>query len=210
MLTVNAHGAIGFLVVAVSLIQGCASTNSVSGEPLLGAAASAPNSSYVMNNDNDIVLSADELCVRTARWNSEDLVAACGNVEVVAEAEAEAPGSVLVAYNGRALFEFDSSVLTGAGEAELDTLTAKLNSQDKITGIEIIGHADNVGSDAYNQNLSEQRAESVKSYLQRSLRTVAVTASGLGESAPIADNDTELGRSLNRRVDVKIAATVEQ
>ena len=62
----------------------------------------------------------------------------------------------------------------------------------------------------YNQNLSELRAESVKSYLQRSLRTVAVTASGLGESAPVADNNTESGRSQNRRVDVKIAATVEQ
>ena len=96
------------------------------------------------------------------------------------------------------------------GKVELDRLTAKLNTQDSIKSIEIVGHADNVGSDAYNQTLSEQRADTVKSYLQKSLRTVAVTASGLGESAPIADNDTESGRSQNRRVDVKIAAIVEK
>ena len=207
MLTVNARGAIGFLIVAASFSQGCATKNS-SDEPLLAGAASAPNSSYVMSNDKkNIVMSVADQCVRTVRWNSEDFVGECGDVEVVAEA---APGNVLVAYNGRALFEFDSSALTGAGEAELDRLTAKLNSQDKIKSIEIVGHTDSVGTDVYNQNLSELRAESVKSYLQKSLRTVAVTASGLGESAPVADNNTESGRSQNRRVDVKIAATVEQ
>lgn len=202
MQTLNARGAIGILFVAASLTQGCATKDSVGDEPQLGAAVATQGSGYVVSSKN-IVKSGDDHCVRTSVWNSEDIVVECGGV-------VEEPGSVLVAYNGRALFEFDSSVLTGAGKGALDVLTAKLNSQDSIKSIEIVGHADSVGTDAYNQNLSELRAESVKSYLQESLRTVAVTASGLGESSPIADNDTEQGRSQNRRVDVKIAALVEQ
>jgi len=205
MQTVNTRQAIGILFVVASLSQGCGTKNGVNDVPLLAAAASAPSTSYVISAGSDIVKSSKDSCVRTSGWDSADLVVECGGV--VADA---APGNILVAYNGRALFEFDSSVLTGAGQVELDRLTAKLNSQDSIRSIEIVGHADSVGTDSYNQNLSELRAESVKSYLQRSLRTVAVTASGLGESAPIADNDTETGRSQNRRVDVKIAAMVEQ
>jgi len=206
MQTVNARGAVGLLIVA-ALTQGCATKDSASAEPLLAAASPAPTSSYVMNEGSGIVTSGGKLCVRTSSWSSEEIVVECGGI--VAE-PAPAPGSVLVGYNGRALFEFDSSILTGEGKVELDRLTAKLNTQDSIKSIEIVGHADSIGSDAYNQSLSEQRAESVKSYLQQSLRTVAVTASGLGESSPVADNNTETGRSLNRRVDVKIAAMVEK
>ena len=206
MQIISARGAIGILFAVASLSQGCATKDGVSDEPLLAAAAPAPGSSYVVSAaSKNVVKSADDLCVRTSSWDSEDIVIECGGV--VAEAE---PGSVLVAYNGRALFEFDSSVITSAGKAELNRLTAKLNSQDTIRSIEIIGHADSVGSEAYNQKLSELRANSVQSYLQRSLRTVAVSASGMGESNPVADNDTEKGRSLNRRVDVKIAAMVEK
>jgi len=97
----------------------------------------------------------------------------------------------------------------GAGQAELDRLTAKLNAQDKIEAIEVVGHTDNLGSEQYNQKLSENRAEAVRQYLQRSLNNVTVNTSGMGEAVPVADNETESGRRLNRRVDVKIAALIE-
>ena len=54
--------------------------------------------------------------------------------------------------------------------------------------------------------LSERRANTVKGYLQKSLQAVAVTARGMGETAPIADNSTANGRRLNRRVEVEVGA----
>ena len=128
MQTVNARGAIGTLFIVASLSQGCANTDRSGDEPLLAAAVSAPNSSYVLSGDSKIVKAADKkLCVRTSKWSAEDVYVECGDV---AAEEPAAPGNVLVAYNGRALFEFDSSVLTGVGKVELDRLTAKLNTQD--------------------------------------------------------------------------------
>jgi len=200
MLTNNAR-AMGVLIVVASMCQGCATSNNASDEPLL-AAAKSPHSSYVAASVEQMVMSTHNLCVRTTNWSADNVMGECDGVV--------APGSTLVAYNGRALFEFDSANITNAGMAELNRLTARLNAQDKIKSIEIVGHADSIGTDMYNQKLSERRAESVKGYLQQSLRDVAVTAKGMGESSPVADNGTDNGRSLNRRVDVNIAAMVEQ
>ena len=67
--------------------------------------------------------------------------------------------------------------------------------------LSIVGHTDNVGSDEYNQKLSEDRAEAVKSYLvKKGVGEISITAEGKGESEPIADNNTSEGRDKNRRV----------
>jgi len=73
--------------------------------------------------------------------------------------------------------------------------------------IEIGGHTDSRGSNAYNQTLSEQRANAVLEYLTTkfpALQRSQYSAKGYGESAPIADNKTETGRALNRRVEFKV------
>jgi outer membrane protein OmpA-like peptidoglycan-associated protein len=65
----------------------------------------------------------------------------------------------------------------------------------------IVGHTDSQGDEAYNQRLSEDRAESVKSYLvKKGVGEISITAEGKGESEPIADNNTAEGREKNRRV----------
>ena len=70
----------------------------------------------------------------------------------------------------------------------------------------IEGYTDSVGSDDYNQALSSRRAESVQSYLVgQGIDRGRLTASGLGESAPVADNESAMGRQLNRRVEVIIS-----
>lgn len=206
MQTIFARGAMGILVIATCLTQGCATA--VSEEPLLAGAGVGSMEGFVINTESDAVMSAQNKCVRTISWNAEHTVAECN--AVAKEPVPVQPGSALVSYNGRALFEFDSATLTSAGQAELDRLTAKLNAQDQIESIEVVGHADNVGTDAYNQKLSESRAASVKRHLLQSLNSVDVSAKGMGESAPVADNSTTAGRRLNRRVDVNIAAMVEQ
>ncbi len=200
------------IAVAVSLLQGCATIDSDNGQ-INKAAAS--DSGYVTNSAEGIVMTSDEHCLRTVSWSSENSLSKCGEVsasftEPQPVQQPVESGSALVTFSGRALFDFDSATLTGAGREQLDQLTAKLNAQDEIKAIEIVGHADSIGSDAYNQKLSENRADAVKVHLQRSLKTVAVRSKGMGESAPIAENNTDAGRRVNRRVDVNIAAMVEQ
>ena len=111
-----------------------------------------------------------------------------------------------VVLSGRALFPYDSAQLTGQGNREMTTLIDKLKSYSDIELIDVVGHADSRGAADYNQGLSERRAETVKSTLQGAFPNVPVTASGLGETAPVASNDTAEGRRLNRRVEIRVEA----
>jgi len=71
--------------------------------------------------------------------------------------------------------------------------------------VSVIGHTDNVGSDSYNQALSERRASSVAEYLiSQGLEPGKVTSQGRGESQPITDNESEEGRARNRRVELHL------
>jgi outer membrane protein OmpA-like peptidoglycan-associated protein len=73
-------------------------------------------------------------------------------------------------------------------------------------GIDIEGHTDSVGTDDYNQRLSERRAESVRNYLvSQSIAPASVTAMGVGEAKPVASNDTASGRQQNRRVELIVS-----
>ena len=97
-------------------------------------------------------------------------------------------------------FAFDKSTLT---EAAKDTLgqAVTLLKQHAEANVEIQGHTDHVGSDAYNQALSERRAESVKAYLVlQGIAAGRISTRGFGESQPTADNSTATGRAENRRV----------
>ncbi|EIJ34640.1 OmpA family protein [Thiothrix nivea] len=104
-------------------------------------------------------------------------------------------------------FDFDKADLKPAGKASLDQFLGSLAGA-KVTGISVVGHTDSVGSDAYNQTLSEKRAASVANYLvSKGVPAAAIQASGRGESQPIADNSTKAGRAANRRVDVTASGT---
>ena len=84
---------------------------------------------------------------------------------------------------------------------------AKVLYKYKDTSLDVIGHTDSVGKDDYNRNLSFQRAYSVADYLQaQGIPANRLAPYGLGESQPIADNNTEAGRSQNRRVELFITA----
>ena len=111
-----------------------------------------------------------------------------------------------VVLSGRALFPYDSAQLTSQGDNEMNGLISKLEAYQDIELVDVIGHADSRGPVDYNQALSERRAETVKSKLEGAFPQVPITASGLGESAPIAGNDTEEGRRLNRRVEIRVEA----
>jgi OmpA-OmpF porin, OOP family len=102
-------------------------------------------------------------------------------------------------------FESGQAVLTPTGKAILDemgTAMLKLKGQK----VEIIGHTDNVGLRASNQNLSQARAEAVRNYLAgKGIPAETLVASGSGPDRPIASNDTVEGRARNRRIEFRMA-----
>jgi outer membrane protein OmpA-like peptidoglycan-associated protein len=101
-------------------------------------------------------------------------------------------------------FETGKSDLDAQAKAELDIL-AEIMKENASLAIEIGGHTDSKGSDESNQKLSERRAQSVLNYLiSKGIKSDRLTSKGYGESQPIADNETEKGRRLNRRTEAKI------
>ena len=102
------------------------------------------------------------------------------------------------------LFSVNSSTLLPGAYDELDRVAKVLNQYPQTT-MQVSGHTDSTGSDAYNQKLSERRAESVKSALVgMGVNPARITTIGYGESKPIASNSTEAGRQQNRRVEIRI------
>ncbi|WP_209332012.1 OmpA family protein [Lunatimonas salinarum] len=101
-------------------------------------------------------------------------------------------------------FDFDKADLKENSMASLNRLQAFLK-QNPILRIRIEGHTDNVGNAAYNEKLSRQRAESVKDFLiQAGINAERVDVLGKGDKSPLAPNDSEEGRALNRRIEVVI------
>lgn len=102
-------------------------------------------------------------------------------------------------------FEFNSAKLTGDSHAVLDGVAADLKKHPRLK-VEMEGHTDSVGNDAYNLKLSQKRAESVREYLvSQGLPASQLTAKGFGETKPIASNKTKEGRAENRRVAMSVA-----
>jgi OmpA-OmpF porin, OOP family len=99
-------------------------------------------------------------------------------------------------------FDFDKSDIKPQYHQELADFASYMRQQQSFTVVEIAGHTDSVGSDEYNQKLSERRAKAVRDYLVNELGmdTNLFSAVGYGESKPIATNDTDAGRAENRRI----------
>jgi OOP family OmpA-OmpF porin len=104
------------------------------------------------------------------------------------------------------LFDFDKAILKEQGKAELQSLGAKIRSQGlSVADIDVIGHTDNIGTEAYNKDLSLRRAEAVRDYLvSEGVNADIIDVMGMGMSEPVASNDTEAGRAENRRVEVHV------
>jgi len=100
-------------------------------------------------------------------------------------------------------FEFNSSVITSAYDSELSVAATTLKDNPELTA-SVEGHTDSIGEEKYNQWLSERRAESVRALLvdREGVNPGQIQAVGRGETAPIADNNTNAGRAQNRRVEL--------
>ncbi|HEY8537955.1 MAG TPA: OmpA family protein, partial [Steroidobacteraceae bacterium] len=101
-------------------------------------------------------------------------------------------------------FELNSARLTPSSREVLDAVAADLKKYPRLR-IELQGHTDSTGSDSYNLDLSQRRAEAVRDYLiEQGVSPQQLTAKGYGETEPIADNSTAAGRAANRRVVMRV------
>ena len=106
-------------------------------------------------------------------------------------------------------FAYDKADVQPQFQPTLNDVASVLSQYPK-TYIDVYGHTDSDGSDAYNQTLSERRAQSVANYLVgKGVQSARIATRGFGETQPIASNATEEGKAANRRVEIKIAPVTE-
>ena len=146
-----------------------------------------------LDTDQDGILDYKDLCLGTPAGVAVD-EHGC--------ALYEKPVDIVLA--GDVTFAFNKSALTPQAQTTLDELADRIEV-DFLKGVEVVGHTDSVGSEQYNQVLSEKRAFIVASYLiNKGLPADKVIQRGEGEQQPIATNETTVGRAKNRRVEIKI------
>jgi len=183
------------------------------------------NGSYVTSSSGNALRTGSGNCVLTGSYSDENIVNACAGIDDAAE-DADAEEEIMVdeeaapapepvkkdpivstaTLGGEALFDRNSSELTGSSEDSIANLVKQLEKFQEITSIEVVGHTDSRGDEASNQELSEARASAVEAYLRAAYPDAAITSRGVGESSPIATNSTSDGRALNRRVEVQVTA----
>jgi OOP family OmpA-OmpF porin len=183
---------------------------------------------YVIDARGDVVMSGAGLCWRTGFWTpagaaNDPAGCKCDKdllpKEVCEPPMAKAgpkPSGDKVTVAADALFDFNKSTLRPAGKAKLDEVVA-MSKQIKLEVIIAVGHTDRIGSDAYNQKLSERRAASVKSYLvSKGVEANRVYTEGKGEKQPVTQPGQCAGPKSpkviaclqpDRRVDIELIGT---
>ena len=217
-----------FSVVVSTSLAGC-STTSTDIRPSIEGVVQA-SEGYLSDDNGNVLVSGDGTCFRSNAWSEANQVDACevmkkvtttddndiksADVENEAISESVTPPPVTVepspatgepnVLTGQFLFQSGSGQFSPADDAEMDALIRTLSNYQNITSINVVGHTDDSGPAAYNQRLSQRRATTVKNKLVEAFPQTPISASGLGETAPVATNETAEGRQQNRRVEVQI------
>lgn len=114
---------------------------------------------------------------------------------------------LVVTFDSGLLYDFDSFAIRAEAGRNLQRLAASLKSYPD-TEVLIVGHTDSSGGDSYNQTLSTRRADAASGYLAREgIALTRLHTAGRGKTEPVATNDTEAGRQLNRRIEIAIYAS---
>ena len=194
------------------------------------AASDLMSSGYVNDNAGIVVRNNSGDCVRTSDWSPQSATAQC-NPELLQRTAAPAvveeappvaqtglsgpPDTAEIAaietrreainINENALFGFDQAVLRNEDRQRLDEVLSQMENIPKDAAIKITGYTDSVGSEEYNRDLSMRRARAAQEYLAtKGVDSNRIVILGMGESNPVASNDTTEGRAMNRRAEIKI------
>ncbi len=202
---------LAMVLSAVLMLSGCASWNKTQKGAVIGTAAGGTMGAVIGRTAGNTALGAiigaavgggaGAVIGHQMDKQAEEIK------NTVPDAKVERVGEgIVVEFSSNVLFAFDKSNLTDDSRISLDKLVKVLNSYPD-TDIEIQGHTDSKGSDAYNQTLSESRASTVSGYLDNNgIIRDRITVKGFGESIPEYDNATAEGRAQNRRVEFLITA----
>jgi OOP family OmpA-OmpF porin len=121
---------------------------------------------------------------------------------VAAPAPPPPPKGTKIATIGGAQFDFNKAAIKPAGRDVLDKAVKTLKDNPDLRVV-VEGHTDSIGSEAYNQKLSERRAEAVRAYLvSQGIAASRISTRGYGKTRPVASNKTEAGRAENRRAEI--------
>jgi outer membrane protein OmpA-like peptidoglycan-associated protein len=116
---------------------------------------------------------------------------------------------VRITMTSQTAFDTNSTAIKPGFQSTMDKLADVVVRYNKTT-LTIVGHTDNVGSDKYNQDLSQRRALSVAQYFEsQQVNALRLATAGKGESQPVASNNSEAGRQANRRVEIYVEPVVE-
>lgn len=166
-----------------------------------------PNAGYLIDSRGNVVKNNYDQCWRTGYWTPAMATAEC-DPDLVKKEEpkkaepAPAPAVVPVAgpekpavkvtFKAETLFDFDKAIVRPEGKKELDDkVVASMKAHPEVELLLVTGHADRIGTDKYNQNLSERRAAAVKTYLaSQGIAADRIKTVGKGESEPNPDADT--------------------
>jgi outer membrane protein OmpA-like peptidoglycan-associated protein len=140
----------------------------------------------------------------------EETVATVEETPAPAPAPAAEPAAEAVRVELDVKFDFDKSVVKSESLGDIQNLADFMKQYPQTTTV-VEGHTDSVGTDAYNQKLSERRAGAVRDVLVNKLGVSGgrVESVGYGESRPVADNATDAGRAINRRVEAAVEAEAQ-
>lgn len=133
---------------------------------------------------------------------------------VVVPPPAPAPKPVIIEKGRQTLnveFDFDKSTIKKGYYQDIDNLAGVMKQYPDLNVV-IEGHTDSIGSDAYNEKLSRERADAVKNYMveKNGIDANRIKAIGFGEKQPVASNDTSEGRAQNRRVEAAVDYRIEK
>jgi len=203
---------IAFTIISTgsATLTGCQASNTTKGGAVGAAAGGAIGAAIGSSSDNTALGAiigagvggtAGALIGRRMDKQAEELRNDLEGAEIERVGE-----GIKITFDSGLLFDVDSYTLKEATKENLINLSQTLNKYEN-TNVLVEGHTDATGSDSYNQKLSEQRAQSVTSFLlAQGVASSRLTTMGYGESQPIADNSTAAGRQQNRRVEVAIYA----
>lgn len=196
---------------------------------------------YAVASDGRVVLSGFGECVRSGFWTLANSVDPCDQIArvsvpvpvvayeqraapppppppvVLAQPEPPRPVIQKLTLSADVLFDFNKAQLREAGKSKLDELASQIKDA-KVDEIIVVGHADRIGSETYNEKLSEARAQSVKDYLaERGAKTNVIAAQGKGEAAPVTGDQCKkmAGKKLieclqpDRRVEIEVLGSRE-
>lgn len=201
------------LAIAASamLFQSCATATKTQKGTVIGAAAGGTLGAIIGKKAGNTAVgailggaiggTAGAIIGRKMDRQAEEIKQSVPNAEVIREGE-----GIIVKFDSGILFDVNQYALKSAARTNIENLAVSLKNNPETT-ILVVGHTDASGSDEYNRRLSERRAQAVKDYaLGQGISSSRLAVEGRGESEPIADNTTEVGKTLNRRVEIVIVA----